>query len=386
MEKKSNKLLDDVEKFCNKLRPLEDIYYLEHKYNDQLISLAGEFNLLGMPVKRKYNGREANNKTYVKLMERIAMEGTGIRTFFSGHSSLGQKTIQKFGSEELKKKYLLPSTKGKITLAFALTEPDAGSNPLGLKMTYKEKGSNYILNGTKYLISNAGIAEAIIVFTKGPNKRISAFIIDSNREGITKEDLLSKMGMPTINTAMFELNNYKIPKENLLGKKDYGWSVAKYALMNGRLSVAAGCVGVISDCLNESIKFGKERIQHGKPIAKHQLVQEHIAMIKTELESSRLMVKRAAELMDIYEASNKENSRLEADNAIAEAKLHAANAAWDAADRSVQIFGGRGWSFIYRPGRHLVDTRVCRIYEGTDEIIKLKIAASVLGKDFEAYS
>jgi alkylation response protein AidB-like acyl-CoA dehydrogenase len=156
--------------------------------------------------------------------------------------------------------------------------------------------------------------------------------------------------------------------------------------MNGRLSVAAGCVGVILDCLNESTKFAKERIQHGKPIGKHQLIQDHIAVIKTELESSRAMVKRAAELMDIYEDSNKENRRLEADNAIAEAKLHATNAAWDAADRAVQIFGGRGWSFIYRPGRHLVDTRVCRIYEGTEEIIKLKIAAAVLGKEFEAYS
>ena len=155
--------------------------------------------------------------------------------------------------------------------------------------------------------------------------------------------------------------------------------------MNGRLSVAGGCIGVISDCLNEAVRFGKERVQHGKQIVRHQLIQEHIAIMKTELESSRLMVDRAAKLMDNYENSNNEKLREEADAAIAEAKFHASNAAWDAADRAVQILGGRGWSFLYRPGRHLVDTRVCRIYEGTDEIMKLKIAAALLGKGFEAF-
>ena len=126
-------------------------------------------------------------------------------------------------------------------------------------------------------------------------------------------------------------------------------------------------------------------MQHGKQIVRHQLIQEHIAIMKIELESSRLMVDRAAKLMDNYENSNNEKLREEADAAIAEAKFHASNAAWDAADRAVQILGGRGWSFLYRPGRHLVDTRVCRIYEGTDEIMKLKIAAALLGKGFEAF-
>ena len=178
-----DKLFSDIEQFCNNLRPLEDICYLEHKYNDKLISLAKKFSLLGMPVKRKYKGREADNKMYVRAMERIGVEGTGIRTFFSGHSSLGQKTIQKFGNEQQKKKYLVPSTKGNLILAFALTEPEAGSNPLGLKMRYRKSGRHYILNGVKYLISNAGIADAVIVFARGPDKRISAFIIDSNKKG-----------------------------------------------------------------------------------------------------------------------------------------------------------------------------------------------------------
>ena len=382
MEEK--KLFRDVENFCKELRPIEDLCYLEHKHNDKLIPLAKKFNLLGMPVKNR--GRNAGNIAYTKSLARIAMEGTGIRTFFSGHSSLGQKTVQKFCSNSQKIKYLNPSVKGKIIFAFALTEPEAGSNPLSLKMTYKEKEGEYVLNGVKYLISNAGIADAIITFARGPNKKISAFLVETNRKGIIREDMTAKMGMPTTNTGMFELKNYKIPKENLLGKKDHGWEIAKYALMNGRLSVAAGCVGVIEDCLIEAARFAKERIQHGKLIAKHQLIQEHLAIIKTHLESSRLIVESAAKLMDAFEYSAENEARKAADSAIAEAKLHATNAAWESADRAVQLLGGRGWSFLYRLGRPLVDTRVCRIYEGTDEILKLKIASALLGKEFEAYS
>jgi alkylation response protein AidB-like acyl-CoA dehydrogenase len=157
-------------------------------------------------------------------------------------------------------------------------------------------------------------------------------------------------------------------------------------LVSGRLSVAAGCLGVIEDCLAEVVTYAKERQQHGKAIGKHQLVQEHIAAIEMDRLATESVVFRAAEAKD---ASQREpaNAELKAQAELlaAQAKLFASNAAWDAADRSVQIFGGRGWSTLYRPGRHLQDVRVCRIYEGTDEILKLKIAAAVLGKDFEAY-
>jgi alkylation response protein AidB-like acyl-CoA dehydrogenase len=141
--------------------------------------------------------------------------------------------------------------------------------------------------------------------------------------------------------------------------------------------VAAGCLGVIEDCLAEAVNYAKERVQHGKPIAKHQLVQEHLAAIEMHRVATESLVLRAAEAKD----AGGGNAELLA----AQAKMFAANAAWDAADRAVQVFGGRGWSTLYRPGRHLQDVRVCRIYEGTDEILKLKIAAAVLGKEYEAY-
>jgi alkylation response protein AidB-like acyl-CoA dehydrogenase len=172
----------------------------------------------------------------------------------------------------------------------------------------------------------------------------------------------------------------------LLGREDEGLRVAMTSLVSGRLSVAAGCLGVIEDCLAEAITYSKTRQQHGKPIARHQLIQDHLAAIEMDRLTTECVVLRAAEAKAASDADPKDNAlRSQADILTAQAKLHASQAAWDAADRAVQIFGGRGFLETFRPGRHLQDTRVCRIYEGTDEILKLKIASSLLGKEFEAY-
>jgi len=379
--------LHDVDAFCMELRPIEEVCYVEHTFNEQLIPLCKKYGLLGIPIRKEYGGRGADSVTYTRALDRIGTEGTGIRTFFSGHTSIGQVPIQTWGNEDQRKRYLPPSTKGEKILAFGLTEPEAGSNPLEMKMTYEKKAEGYVLNGVKYLISNAGIAHAIVTFAypKGGG-RVSAFIADTDKEGILKQDLTTKLGMPTANTALFELHDYPVPKENLLGAEGDGFKIAMSTLMSGRLSVAAGCLGVIADCLNEAVRYSKERHQHGKPIAKHQLIQEHIAMIQTELDAARCLVYRAARAKNAYDADpSNVKVREYADRLIAEGKFYASNAAWDAADRAVQVFGGRGFSYLFRPGRHLLDVRVCRLYEGTDEIMKLKIASAVLGKEYEAY-
>ncbi len=379
--------LHDVHEFCKELRPVEEVCYVEHTFNDQLIPLAKRYNLLGIPVRKEYGGRGADSVAYARALDRIGMEGTGIRTFFSGHTSIGQIPIQMWGTEAQRERYLPPSTRGEKILAFGLTEPEAGSNPLEMKMTYEERGGQYALNGVKYLISNAGIAHAIVTFAyPKAGGRMSAFIVDTDKDGILRQDLTTKLGMPTANTALFELHDYPVPKENLLGKEGEGFKIAMSTLMSGRLSVAAGCLGVIADCLREVLRYSKERQQHGKPIAKHQLVQEHIAMMRTELDAARCLVYKAAYAKNAYDADpTNAKARERADLLIAEGKFYASNAAWDAADRAVQVFGGRGYSYLFRPGRHLQDVRVCRLYEGTDEIMKLKIASAVLGKEYEAY-
>jgi len=389
------KLAADADAFCRELRPHEELCYVEHRFNDQLVPLAKKHNLLGMNVKPEYGGRGADNRSYFLALARIGREGTGVRTFFSGHLSIGAYPIQTWGSEALKRKYLPAAAAGDKVLAFGLTEPDAGSNPREMTTTFEKKADRYVLNGVKYMISNGGIADAIVAFgypanlkEGDPARRISAFVVDAKSPGFAAETFApnAKMGMPTSNTAMFAMENVEVPAENLLGAEGDGFRVAMGSLVSGRLSVAAGCLGVIEDCLAEVLEYAKNRRQHGKEIAKHQLVQDHIAHIEMDRVASESLVLRAAEAKDRSEANRSDAALAKAaDLLAAEAKLFCANAAWDAADRAVQVFGGRGWSTLYRPGRHLMDVRVCRIYEGTDEILKLKIASSLLGKDWEAF-
>jgi len=382
------RLLADVEAFCSELREHEEIAYVERQYNQHLIPLARKHNLLGIPVPVEYGGRGADAVTYAKALARIGQEGTGVRTFFSGHTSIGQYPIMTWGNEEQKRRYLPPSCEGDKILAFGLTEPDAGSNPLEMQSSYDRQGDHFVLNGVKYLISNAGIATTSVTFAYSKTSgRISAFIADIDQPGCAREDLVAKVGMPTANTGMFELTDFRVPVQNLLGGESEGFRIAMGTLVSGRLSVAAGCLGVIEDCLIESLRYARERQQHGKAIGKHQLVQEHLTAIEMARLTTDALVFKAA---DAKEASSAEPNNAElrgrAELLAAQAKLHASNAAWEAADHAVQIFGGRGWSTLYRPGRHLMDVRVCRIYEGTDEILKLKIAAALLGgKEFEAY-
>ncbi len=385
-------LAADVRAFCEEIRPIEELCYVEHRFNDQLLPLAKKHNLLGINIDPAFGGRGADAVSYLNALVRIGREGTGVRTFFSGHLSIGAYPIQTWGSENLKAKYLPRAVAGEMVLAFGLTEPDAGSNPREMTSTYERTATGYKLNGVKYLISNGGIADAIIVFgypagvPEGPERRISAFVVDTKSPGFVAENLTAKMGMPTSNTAMFEMNDVEIPDGNMLGAEGAGFRIAMGTLVSGRLSVAAGCLGVIEDCLIESLEYAKNREQHGKPIGKHQLVQEHLAeieMARISSEALLLMAARAKQASAMAPANK--DLAVDADGLAAKAKLFITNAAWDAADRAVQIFGGRGWSTLYRPGRHLMDVRVCRIYEGTDEILKLKIAASLLGKEYEAF-
>ncbi len=432
------RLLADVEAFCQELREHEELCYVEHRFNDRLIPLAKKHNLLGMPVSIDYGGRGADAVTYAKALARIGQEGTGVRTFFSGHTSIGQYPIMTWGSEDQKQRYLPASCRGDKILAFGLTEPEAGSNPLEMQMTYERRDEQFLLSGVKYLISNAGIATTVVTFAypkdspspqpspqkgargqdsgspspqpspqkgargqdsespsprpsaekgKRASRRISAFIADLDGPGCAREDLVAKMGMPTANTGMFELTDHAVPTANLLGTEGEGFRIAMGTLVSGRLSVASGCLGVIEDCLIESVRYAKERVQHGKEIGKHQLVQEHLAEIEMARVATEALVMQAAAAKEASTADPaNDDLKARAELLAAQAKLFAANAAWEAADRAVQIFGGRGWSTLYRPGRHLQDVRVCRIYEGTDEILKLKIAAALLGgKEYEAY-
>lgn len=382
------KLQQDVEAFCQEVRPLEELCYLEHRFNQDAIRLAKKYNLLGMPIDPQFGGRGADLATYLKALARIGREGTGLRTLFSGHTSIGQYPIARYGTPGQQRAYLGPSASGEKILAFGLTEPEAGSNPLEMQSSYRQEGDQYILNGIKYLISNGGIADTVVVFAYPAegDGRMSALIVDTDGPGIEREDMTAKLGLPTSNTAMFELTDYAVPLQNMLGAEGDGFRIAMATLVSGRMSVAAGCLGVIEDCLEETLNYAREREQHGKPIAQHQLVQQHIARIELARQTTESVLATATEAKVLSDEDLEDAARMQrADLLAAEAKFVASNAAFDAADRALQVFGGRGYSELFRPARHWKDVRVCRIYEGTDEILQLKIAASLLGKEHAAF-
>jgi len=382
-------ILDEVDRACRELRPLEDQAYLAGKFNDHLVPIFKKAQLLGLPISRRYgDGQGADILTYALALERIGREGTGVRTFLSGHVSLGQMTVQKWGNEDQKQRYLPQATRGEKVMCFGLTEPTAGSDPTSLRTSFEDKGTYYFLNGSKAWISNGSISDISVIFAypKGKHDGMCAFIVEKGFEGYSAQQQKHKLGMPTSDTGSIFLDNCRVPKENLLGPPGKGLSVAYSGLMSGRLSVAAGCLGVIEDCITEAVNYSKQRIQHGKPIGKHQLVQRHIGIMSTNLEAAKNLVYKAALLKQRSDKQPEDKEiRERADILIAQSKYFASNASFDAADRTVQIFGSSGYSFETRAPRHLVDTRVCRIYEGTDEIMVQKIAVSLLGQDFEAY-
>jgi len=217
---------------------------------------------------------------------------------------------------------------------------------------------------------------------------MSAFVVDSKAEGFSVAmHLDEKIGLFTSDTAMLELNRCKVPRENLVGQVGKGLYVAYSALLNGRIGIGSGCVGIIEDCLNSVVERAKTRTQHGKLIGKHQLVQRHIANIAMNFEAARWPTYRAAAEKKRLDATPDDLAvRNKVDLQSAIAKRVASRLAYESADLAVQVFGGFGYSLLSPVARHLCDSRVARIYEGTDEIMELKIASLVLGNGFEAYS
>ncbi len=399
------KFLEQVEIACNTIRQYEEECYLEEKFNGRIVPEFGKIGMLGSPISKKYGGLGHDIITYALAIERIGREGNSLRTFFSAHISIGQMVLQNWADEDQKREYLPSTTSGKYIMAFALTEPDAGSDPSALTTKFEEKGDRFILNGRKHWVGNGTLARVMTTYARGVDGRISAFIIDNDSRGLTINEMKNKMGLSTVKNAEIFFENCVVPKKNLLGTKGKGLSIAYSALIDGRLSVAAGAVGVMEDCLEESVKYSKQRKQHGSLLAKKQLIQEHLASMMVNIESSRWLVYRAAfarqKLHDYVENLKKEdptwqsklnkedkeysNLRYEADRLAAISKLYASNAAFDSANRAVQIFGSYAYQKTNRVARHFLDSRAIVIYEGANEVLKLKIASQELGDDYLAY-
>ena len=407
LSKEQKLFLQKVDGICKLLREEEEKSYLKESLNEKVIPFFNKIGMLGCPISKEYGGLGYDILSYLLALERIGEEGSSMRTFFSCHTSIGQMVLQNWGTEEQKRKFLPNTTKGIDIMAFALTEPNAGSDPSLIETTFEESGDHFIISGKKHWIGNGTFAKTITTYAKekGSDKKISAFIMDLNSPSIKKKEIKNKVGLLTVKNAIIEFNNYKISKENLLGLSGNGLSIAFSALIDGRLSVAAGAIGVMRDCLKETIRFSKSRSQHGTVLAKKQLVQQHIAQIIVALESTKWLVYKAATIrqqLQIYLANlkreddrwifkiNRKNKkyfdlRNECDRLSAIAKYYATNASVDVTNRSVQIFGAEGYKKTSRVARHFLDSRATTIYEGANEVLELKIASEILGNEYRAY-
>jgi alkylation response protein AidB-like acyl-CoA dehydrogenase len=382
-------LFQRVDQACDELLIPEFEKYMERKFNDKVPEVLKKYRLMGVPISKKYGGGGARPLVLSLTLERFGQLGLGVVTFVDVHQALGSLALQEWGNEEQKQRYLTKAATGEVILAYALTEPEAGSDPASLKTQFRKDGSNYYLNGSKYLISNGSIANRVIVFAypEGQTKGMTAFLVDAKEQGFSVDMRLEeKMGLFTSDTAMLSFSDLKVSKEDVIGEEGRGLAIAYSALLNGRIGIASGSLGVMEDCLNQVKERVSSRTQHGKLIGKHQLIQRHVARIASNLESSRWLVYQAAIKKGEYDDNKADlNLRAEADRISAVAKYVASKAAWESADSAVQCFGGFGYSILSPVAKHLIDSRVARIYEGTDEVMELKIASTVLGKDFEAY-
>jgi alkylation response protein AidB-like acyl-CoA dehydrogenase len=381
-------VLRRVDDACRQLRPIEDAYYLERKVNSEVAPIFARHNAVGFLIPKEFGGLGMDVPLYVWAMERVGQEGTSPRTFFSCHISIGASVISYWGDAHQQQRYLPEAASGERIFGFGLTEPDAGSNPASMRTYFEKTMAGFVISGEKKWIGNAAEGGTLVTFARDrSNGKISAFLIDATTPGYRADVIPHKLGIPTAGTCMVTYTNCEVPRENLLGEEGQGLKIAYSALMSGRLGVASGSIGIIADCLHESLQYARSREQFGKPIGKHQLIQRHLGRMAVKLESTRALVYAAALRKAEYDADrNNQELRGTADLLIAQAKYFAVNAAQEAAHDAIQIFGGNGFLLTNRPARHYADARACQIYEGTNEILEQKIAVGYLGKEFEAFS
>lgn len=345
------------------------------KFDQNIYKRLAELGLMGVCIPEKYGGSGMDYNSLAIICEELERGDTAFRTAVSVHTGLNSMTLLQWGSEEQKEKYLIPQAKGEKIGAFGLTEPAAGSDVAALQTTAKLDGDHYILNGQKAWISLCDIADNFLIFAYTGNKEdkhkaISAFIVERTWEGFSSQAVKGKLGIRAGNTGELFFEDVKVPKENLLGKEGEGFKIAMAALDNGRFTVAAGAVGLIQACLEASVDYCHTRETFGKPIGRHQLVQQMLANMEAGYQMSRLLVYRAGQLKNEGKRNTRETSL---------AKWQACDFANKAADDAVQIFGANGYSDEYPVERFLRNSKAPVIYEGTREIHTLMQADYVLG-------
>ncbi|OON82439.1 acyl-CoA dehydrogenase family protein [Streptomyces tsukubensis] len=339
-----------------------------------VVAKLGEVGFLGLTIDEGYGGSGGDHLAYCLVTEELGRGDSSVRGIVSVSLGLVAKTIAAWGDEEQKRRWLPGLTSGALLGCFALTEPGTGSDAGNLSTRAERDGGDWLLSGTKMFITNGTWADVALVFARTggePGHRgVSAFLVPTDTPGLTRRTLHGKLGLRGQATAELVFEDVRVPASAMLAPEGKGFSVAMSALAKGRMSVAAGCVGIGQAALDAAVGYATEREQFGKPIARHQLVQELISDIAVDVDAARLLTWRVADLIDRGEPFTTESSK---------AKLFASEAAVRSANNALQVFGGYGYIDEYPVGKLLRDARVMTLYEGTSQIQKLVIGRALTG-------
>lgn len=359
----------------NEVKPSAFLMDKENEFPSDAVKKLGKLGLMGIPYEKKYGGAGLDVLSYAIAVEELARVDGGAGVILSAHTSLGTYPIAAYGTEDQKKKYMIPLCKGEKLGAFGLTEPNAGSDAGGTETTAVLEGNYYILNGNKIFITNGGKADIYVIFaittpdigTRG----ISAFIVENGWEGFTFGDHYDKMGIRSSATCELNFNNVKVPKENLLGEEGKGFKIAMSTLDGGRIGIAAQALGIAQGAYEAALEYSKERIQFGRPICQQQVIAFKLADMATKLRAARLLVYSSAELKQNHQPYGMESAM---------AKQYASDIALEVTNDALQIFGGNGYLKGMEVERAYRDAKITTIYEGTNEIQRVVIASHILGK------
>ncbi|MFF3177239.1 acyl-CoA dehydrogenase family protein [Streptomyces sp. NPDC057900] len=339
-----------------------------------IVKKLGSLGFLGLTVPEEYGGSGGDHLAYCLVTEELGRGDSSVRGIVSVSLGLVAKTIAAWGDEEQKRQWLPRLTSGDAVGCFGLTEPGTGSDAGNLTTRAVRDGGDYVVNGSKMFITNGTWADVVLLFARTNDtpghKGISAFLVPADTPGLTRRTIHGKLGLRGQATAELVLEDVRVPATALIGPEGKGFSIAMSALAKGRMSVAAGCVGIARAALDAAVGYAGEREQFGKPIAGYQLVQELISDIAVDVDAARLLTWRVADLIDRGE---------EFATAASKAKLFASEAAVRAANNALQVFGGYGYIDEYPVGKLLRDARVMTLYEGTSQIQKLIIGRALTG-------
>ncbi|MEU6342452.1 acyl-CoA dehydrogenase family protein [Streptomyces sp. NPDC046977] len=339
-----------------------------------IVKKLGAVGFLGLTVPEEYGGSGGDHLAYCLVTEELGRGDSSVRGIVSVSLGLVAKSVAHWGSEEQKRAWLPRLTSGEAVGCFGLTEPGTGSDAAHLTTRARRDGGDWVVNGSKMFITNGTWADVVLLFARTNDtpghKGVSAFLVPTDTPGLTRREIHGKLGLRGQATAELVLEDVRVRDAAMLAPEGKGFSVAMSALAKGRMSVAAGCVGIAQAALDAAVGYAKEREQFGRPIAAHQLVQELIADIALDVDAARLLTWRVADLIDRGQPFAAESSK---------AKLFASEAAVRCANNALQVFGGYGYIDEYPVGKLLRDARVMTLYEGTSQIQKLLIGRDLTG-------